>query len=239
MREGLIIKANWLLYKKYILRHMTLLGVSNPKETYRKAKKRYMSEMIRLPEYGEYDVLKLNLSHAVMLGAIYQSCEEEPTVDQLTEFYCLVVLSPKIVRSAFSRMNMVSPKRIRRETAQGEKSQFATHPFTWQYCVENIGEDRFTALFSRCGIYDYLSSIGLEHIVPAMCALDYTFGECGNHYFLRKETIATGGKVCDCTYIGRKAATNAEIEECEKDKKEEALRGGRHIAVAAKKFEEK
>ncbi len=102
MKEGFLIKANWLVYRSAILKHLPLLGVKDSKKTFRSAKAIYRSEMKRLPEYGKYDVLKLNLSHAVMLGAIYESCEEKPTVDRLARFYREVVLSPGVVHYAFS-----------------------------------------------------------------------------------------------------------------------------------------
>lgn len=226
MEEGFVIKANWLIYRGAILKYLPVLGVKNLKEVFRRANAIYRPEMQRLPEYGANDVLKLNLSHAVMLGAIYESCEEKPSVDQLARFYREVVLSPKLIRFAFSRNDMVSPKRIKQETRRGEKSQSATHPYTWQYKVEQASDRRFIAVFTRCGICDYLNSRGLSEIIPVMCALDYTFGEVGNHFFLRKETIATGGRVCDCTYIGKDIATNAEAAESMQDRLDEARRGG-------------
>ncbi|MCI7107704.1 MAG: L-2-amino-thiazoline-4-carboxylic acid hydrolase [Agathobacter sp.] len=110
---------------------------------------------------------------------------------------------------------------------QGCKSQKATHPYTWQYTVTVEDKDRFTATFTRCGIYEYLKSRGMAEIVPAMCALDYTFGEEENHIFLRKQIIATGGTVCDCHYVRKFSATPEEIAESAEDQRKEALRGGR------------
>lgn len=185
--------------------------------------------MKRLPDYGKYDVLKLNLAHAVMLGAIYESCEAKPTVDQLAKFYHDMVLAPKVVRAAFAKKDMVSAKVIALQRRQGEKSQKAQHPYTWQYKMTDEGNRRFTLQFTRCGICDYLTSRGLRHIVPAMCAMDYAFGEAGNHLFLRKETLATGGSMCDCTYIGKDVATAVEAEASRQDCLEEAQRGGMHV----------
>lgn len=110
---------------------------------------------------------------------------------------------------------------------QGCKSQKAAHPYTWQYTVTVEDKDRFTTTFTKCGIYEYLKSRKMAEIVPAMCALDYTFGEEGNHIFLRKQTIATGGTVCDCRYVRKSAAMQKEIAEAAADKRKEALRGGR------------
>lgn len=101
---------------------------------------------------------------------------------------------------------MTCAKRIKNETKRAARSEKATHPYTWQYTISDIGDKRFTAKFSRCGIYDYFKSKGLEQLVPAMCLMDYSFCEVQNHIFLRKETLATGGRMCDCTYINRKAS---------------------------------
>ena len=43
--------------------------------------------------------------------------------------------------------------------------------------------------------------------------MDYIFGEVGKHYFLRKQAFATGGKGCDCTYIGKDIASAEEAAE--------------------------
>lgn len=115
MKEGFIIKANWLVYRSAILKSLPLLGAKDSKKTFRSAKTIYRSKMKRLPEYGKYDVLKLNLPHAVMLSAIYESCEEKPTVDRLARFYREVILSPGVVRYTFSKNGMVSSNRILRK----------------------------------------------------------------------------------------------------------------------------
>lgn len=64
MKEGLVIKANWLIYRRAIVKNLPVLGVRKPKEVFHRANTIYRSEMKRLPEYGKNDVLKLNLSHA-------------------------------------------------------------------------------------------------------------------------------------------------------------------------------
>ena len=82
-------------------------------------------------------------------------------------------------------------------------------------------------LFLPDAVYDYLKSRGMAHIAPAMCAIDYLFGECSNHWFLRESTIATGGDVCDCGYVSKRAATPEEIDRSKENKKTEEMRGGR------------
>lgn len=136
-------------------------------------------------------------------------------------------LRQRIIIAALKRRDMLKPSEVKRQIAIGERSQNAAHPFTWQFKVQVKNENRYTAVFTRCGIYDYLNSRGMAHIAPAMCAIDYLFGECSNHWFLRESTIATGGGVCDCCYVSKKAATPEEIRRSKENKRAEAIRGGR------------
>ena len=227
MKDGIVIKAMWLLLGGSAKASLPILGVSDPQAFWKKSKKIYRREINKLPEYGPNDVLKINLAHAVMLSAVYEACDPKPDVDDMTNFYRELFLRQRILMAAIKRMDMLKASEVRRQSEIGERSQKATHPFTWQFTVDVEDENRFTAVFTRCGIFDYLNSRGMAHIVPAMCAIDYLFGECSNHWFLRESTIATGGTVCDCGYVSKRAATHEEIRRSKENKKAEAIRGGR------------
>lgn len=226
MNEGLFVKVNWMLFKRSIIDNLSVLGVDDPKNFYKKVRKTYKSEMQRLSNYGKNDVLKVNLTHAVMLGAIYEHCNPKPNIDAMAKFYHDFMMQPKLFKWALTKSQMLKPSNVMKEVKRSQKSQNATHPYTWKYTVQIEDKDRFTATFTKCGIYEYLRDRGTAEIVPAMCALDYTFGEVGNHYFIRKQTIATGGTVCDCHYVNKSVATQKEIAESEQDKIQEAVRGG-------------
>jgi hypothetical protein len=227
MKDGFVIKFMWLVMGRAVKESLPILGVSDSKTIWKEAKKIYRREMNKLPEYGPNDVLKVNLTHAVMLSSVYEACNPKPDIDALTKFYREFFLRQRIVMVVLKRSDMLKPSVVKRQIANGEKSQKAAHPFTWQYKIQVEDENRFTAVFTRCGIYDYLKSRGMAHITPAMCAADYLFGECSNHLFLRESTIATGGEVCDCKYVSKRVATQEEIRRSKENKRSEALRGGR------------
>jgi hypothetical protein len=170
MKEGLVVSVSWLLLKRAMLATLPILGVKDPRAFYKKARAIYEREMAALPEYGEDDVLKLNLAQAVMLGTIYETCDPKPDIDTLTRFYHELLTHPALLRKMMGRRDMLAPSEVQRQVDIGKRSQRATHPFTWQFFVKDEDEDRFTATFTRCGIYDYLKSRGMAHIVPAMCA---------------------------------------------------------------------
>ena len=227
MKDGAVIKAMWAVMGGAVKASLPDLGISDPGTFWKQTKRIYRREMDRLAEYGPNDILKINLAHAVMLSAVYEACDPKPDIDALTRFYRDVFLRQGLITAALRRVDMLKPSRVKRQIAIGERSQKAIHPFTWQFRVNVEDENRYTAVFTRCGIYEYLKSRGMAHIAPAMCAVDYLFGECSNHWFLRESTIATGGEVCDCRYVSKRAATEEEIRRSRENKRSEALRGGR------------
>lgn len=62
MKEGFVISASWVFLKGSMLATLPILGIENPRAFYKETRAVYRSEMARLPEYGEGDVLKLNLA---------------------------------------------------------------------------------------------------------------------------------------------------------------------------------
>lgn len=226
MREDFFIKLAMRVYKNEMLKNIPLITREEPKSVYKRARVTYKREFGRLDEFGQYDVMKLNLAFGVMIYSIYDSCEVKPNVGELRRFCRNVVLTPKLSRIFLGSMDMTSEKGIQNQVMNAQKSSKATHPYTWQYEVTERGDRRFRAEFSRCGIYDFFKSKGLEKLVPAICMLDYSYCEVQGHIFLRKETIATGGRLCDCTYISKDIATEEEKREYENDMANEALRGG-------------
>lgn len=226
MKEETLVKLSWAIYKKAMTENMPLLTKENPKEVYRKARKIFRAELEQLDEYGPCDVLKTNLTYAVMIYSIYASCGTKPDVSALSRFCRNVVLAPKLARNILAKADVTSEKSISHQLEVAEKSRNATHPYTWQYEITETGDRRFTAEFSRCGIYDYFSSKGLTGLVTALCMMDFAYCDIQSHIFLRKQSIATGGKICDCTYISKDVATKEEIQEYKNDMKNEAVRGG-------------
>ena len=87
MKDGVVIKAMWLLLGGAAKASLLTLGVDDPKAFGKESKKIYRREMNKLPEYGPNDILKINLVHAVMLGAVYEVCDPKPDIDALTRFY--------------------------------------------------------------------------------------------------------------------------------------------------------
>lgn len=226
MKEEMPVKLSWAVYKKAMIENMPLLTDENPKIVYKNARKIFRTELEQLDEYGPCDVLKTNLTYGVMIYSIYASCNAKPDVSALSRFCRNVVLTPKLARNMLAKVDVTSEKNISHQLEVAKKSRNATHPFTWQYEITETGNKRFTAEFSRCGIYDYFRSKELTELVPALCMMDFAYCDVQSHIFLRKQSIATGGKICDCAYISKNVATKEEMQEYRNDMKNEAAHGG-------------
>ena len=67
MKEGFIIKLNWIVYKNEIIKNIPLLTAENPQKVYQNARRIYKQALKQMDEYG-------------------------PAVNELREFYRKVVL---------------------------------------------------------------------------------------------------------------------------------------------------
>ena len=62
MKDGIVIKAMWLLMGSAAKASLPILGVNDPRDFWKESKKIYRREMNKLPEYGPNDILKINLA---------------------------------------------------------------------------------------------------------------------------------------------------------------------------------
>ncbi len=223
MKESPIIKLNWLILRPHLKKSLPTLGIRDVDATYKQILATYKAELASLPEYGPNDILPLILTHAIMLGAVYQYCQPKPSIQAMTDFYQELVMGSKLISWGLRHRKPLTQSAIRKQIRQAKKSQKANHPFTWQYQVEP-GRRRFLATFSRCGACAYLTSRGMPELVPAMCALNYEFAKAGHYLFLRKQTLATHGPVCDCLYIDKKVVTTDQMDQASRDERAEVRR---------------
>lgn len=73
------------------------------------------------------------------------------------------------------------------------------------------------------------SDVATKRMIEVLVANNYPHHveyHMQKHIFLRKETLATGGSMCDCTYISKEIATREELQAFEDDMGNEAKRGG-------------
>ncbi|GEM_PF-2808883 len=87
MKIGIMEKAMWALFRPTFQKHTSLIGVDDPAALMKKAERQYYEILKGIPEYGQNDILLINLVSAAMYASVYMSLEQKPTIDKLADYY--------------------------------------------------------------------------------------------------------------------------------------------------------
>ena len=204
MKIGFLQKAMWALFRPTFQKNLLMLGVKDRHTIMRHAHQRYEQILKDIPEYGENDVLLVNLLSAAMYAAIYLNLDKKPDIDTLAEYYEQSMNTNPVMRLFLRRSDPFTQKYQARQKALAEKSQKSDNPYTWRYTF-HPGEtpNSFDAIFDRCGIWHMMQQLGIPEATPAICRYDYGMTKLTHTVFSREQTLAGGGTVCDCHYRKR------------------------------------
>lgn len=76
MKIGILEKTMWTVFRPTFQKNTSIIGVEDSKSLMKKAKIKYYEILKDIPEYGENDVLLINLIGAAMYAAVYISLEK-------------------------------------------------------------------------------------------------------------------------------------------------------------------
>lgn len=207
MKIGFLPGAMWALFCPTFRKNTGMLGVENEQVLMAGAHKRYRQILKDVPEFGENDVLLVNLLSASMLAAIYLELDHKPDINTLADYYEQAMNTNPVMKLFLRRANNYTQKYQIRLQAQAEKSQKSTNPYTWKFTYHpGPTLDSFDAIFSQCGIWNLMQALGIPELTPAICRYDFGMTRLTNTVFSRQQTLAGGGTVCDCHYKKRESA---------------------------------
>lgn len=197
-------KTMWTLFRPTFQKNLSLLGVKDGRTLMSHAKKRYEQILKDIPEYGENDVLLVNLLSAAMYAAIYLSLDKKPDIDTFADYYEQSMNTNPVMRLFLGRSDQFTQKYQERQKTLAEKSQRSDNPYTWRFSYHpEVTPDSFDAIFDRCGIWHMMQVLGIPEATPAVCRYDYGMTRLTGAEFSREQTLAEGGTVCDCHYRKR------------------------------------
>lgn len=204
MRIGILQKTMWTLFRPTFQKNLSLLGVKDGRTLMSYAKKRYEQILKDIPEYGENDVLLVNLLNAAMYAAIYLSLDKKPDIDTLADYYEQSMNTNPVMRLFLGRSDQFTQKYQERQKTLAKKSQRSDNPYTWRFSYyPGATPDSFDAIFDRCGIWHMMQVLGIPEATPVVCRYDYGMTRLTGAEFSREQTLAEGGTVCDCHYRKR------------------------------------
>lgn len=205
MKIGILEKTMWTVFRPTFQKNTSIIGVEDSKSLMKKAKIKYYEILKDIPEYGENDVLLINLIGAAMYAAVYISLEKKPTIDQLSEYYEIAMNSNIVMKIFLKSSDYYSKKYQNSLKKSAEKSQKSSNPYTWRFkVIQGDTLESFDAIFDKCGIWHMMNQLGIPEATPALCRYDYAMAKLTNTVFTREQTLAGGGTMCDCHYQKKK-----------------------------------
>lgn len=205
MKIGILEKTMWTVFRPTFQKNTSIIGVEDSKSLMKKAKIKYYEILKDIPEYGENDVLLINLIGAAMYAAVYISLEKKPTIDQLSEYYEIAMNSNIVMKIFLKSSDYYSKKYQNSLKKSAEKSQKSSNPYTWRFkVIQGDTLESFDTIFDKCGIWHMMNQLGIPEATPALCRYDYAMAKLTNTVFTREQTLAGGGTMCDCHYQKKK-----------------------------------
>jgi hypothetical protein len=196
----------WAVFGESFQKNLTAVLGYDPKTAAgiaKRAKSNYKKIIAKVPEFDPRDRFKMNLVNCAMLSSFLLALAETPTVETVTDYYEHAMMTPlmkwfcrKSGQKKFSSRDIQSME----ETAAFRAAD--RNPYSWNMeFYEYPDGSGYEARFTQCGICTLMKELGLFHLVPAMCHLDYSMSDAGEKSkFVREYTLASGGPYCDCGY---------------------------------------
>lgn len=206
MKYSKIPKLMWWLFNKSFKENLIIYFDYDKKSVNRlskKAKIRYKEILSAIPEFEKKDQFIINIVGCAMLCSFVLEMDKNVDVDRLTQFYESAMMTPLMVKFCKKMSkNKFSKENIAKLKKSSLKRYGDGNPYSWNMEIYEYKDDSgYEARFTQCGICTLMNKLGLSHLIPSMCNLDYAMSKAGgNSIFIRKYTIASGGPYCDCGY---------------------------------------
>jgi hypothetical protein len=196
----------WAVFGRSFQKNLTAVLGYDPKTAAgiaKRAKSNYKKIIAEVPEFDPRDRFKMNLVNCAMLSSFLLALAETPSAETVTDYYERAMMTP--LMKWFCRKsgkNKFSPKDIQSMEETAALHAADRNPYSWNMeFYEYPDGSGYEARFTRCGICTLMKELGLFHLVPAMCHLDYAMSDAGGKSkFEREYTLASGGPYCDCGY---------------------------------------
>ena len=93
----------------------------------KKAERQYYEILKGIPEYGQNDILLINLVSAAMYASVYMSLEQKPTIDKLADYYENAMNTNMIMKMFLKSTNYYSKRYQTSLKKMAAKSQLSSN----------------------------------------------------------------------------------------------------------------
>lgn len=202
MKYGLMPKLMWGCYQRtFKIELAKTLSETDPKSVMKEAHKKYKEILLDVTEFDKGDRFLINILSCAMLSSVLLSVKNHYSVEEARFYYRHAMCGNLITKIASKGSKSYSPKGREKLKEQAKRSESNLNPYSWKFSVSDGKTlNQYTAYFYTCGICYLMRKLNLQEYISAMCTLDYDMAKLNHTVFTREQTLASGGKWCDCHY---------------------------------------
>lgn len=203
--KGIYFILMTLFIKKPMIRKF---GKNMTKESLKKARFLYRQMLAKTDDVGANNPMSLNIYQGYVFMAICRAGNFN-----VDDFKKIIVefLNNKFINKAISNMNLNNPKDMQKFAMQMYKMKEWADKHkeyknnTWDFNFDkNLHRDGLYYHFTRCPMEKFARENGYLDLLPLCCDVDHIIISKRKAVLYRKQTLASGGAICDYWIVGDK-----------------------------------
>lgn len=180
----------------------------------------YRSMLNRADDIGKDNPMASNLYEALLFFAVWEAGDGKISVEDLREISHEVMGIPALkVIGLLRNANKSGLAKLEKKMHQNAE-WLEVHPqykgVSWDFNFDKTKHSEgFYYHFTRCPVNDFARKEGYLEVLPVMCDVDFLSAELMHAKLIRKQTLASGGDICDYWFVGDKSPAAKQADTAE------------------------
>lgn len=170
----------------------------------------YRDMLNRADDIGKDNPMSSNLYEGLIFFAIWEAADGKISIDDLREITHEVMGFPLMKAvGIFVNANKSGLARLEKKMHQNA-DWLEVHPqykgVSWDFNFDKTKHSEgFYYHFTRCPLNDFARREGYLEVLPVMCEIDLISASLMHAKLIRRQTLASGGEMCDYWFVGDKS----------------------------------
>ena len=170
----------------------------------------YRDMLNRADDIGKDNPMSSNLYEGLIFFAIWEAADGKISIDDLREITHEVMGFP-LMKAVGIFVNANKSGLARLEKRMHKNAEWLeVHPqykgVSWDFNFDKTKHSEgFYYHFTRCPLNDFARREGYLEVLPVMCEIDLISASLMHAKLIRRQTLASGGEMCDYWFVGDKS----------------------------------
>ncbi len=170
----------------------------------------YRDMLNRADDIGKDNPMASNLYECLLFLAVWEAADGKISVDDLREITHEVMGFPLLkMTGLFMNANKNGLAKLEKKMHQNAE-WLEVHPqykeFSWDFNFDKTKHSEgFFYHFTKCPLNTFARREGYLEVLPVMCEIDLLSAGLMHAKLIRKQTLASGGEMCDYWFVGDKS----------------------------------